>query len=217
MRRGWLTMATKVAERVCSLDGCDKPIRASGLCYAHYEKDRTSRTKTICILDWCNNPQRVKGLCHKHNQRKRRGIPLDYHDRSRKCTHPECDKVLVSRGLCKFHDHRRSRGIPLDAPFKGAEPVGTLHFDTEGYARIKVGQGHRQWMSHHRYVMEQHLGRELYPHENVHHINGIRDDNRIENLELWSTSQPAGQRIWQKLEWARWFQEQYEGKMIPML
>lgn len=55
----------------------------------------------------------------------------------------------------------------------------------------------------HRLVMENYLGRKLYRDENVHHINGVRTDNRVENLEIWSTSQPSGQRIKDKVYWAK--------------
>lgn len=103
----------------------------------------------------------------------------------------------IVRGLCPqcYADTKREGTFEAAAlPKSGVpiRPMGSRALSKEGYVTIKTESG--IW-SEHRVVMEEFLGRGLATFENVHHINGVRHDNRLENLELWFTPQPYGQRV----------------------
>lgn len=51
--------------------------------------------------------------------------------------------------------------------------------------------------------MSEALGRPIVMGETVHHRNGVKNDNNLENLELWTSNHPSGQRVEDIVRWAK--------------
>lgn len=91
---------------------------------------------------------------------------------------------------------------------------GGRYIDKDGYIVLKrhdhPNARKNGYIFEHIFIMSEHLKRPLYKEESVHHKNGIRNDNRIDNLELWVSSHPNGQRVQDLLDWAHTIINTYE-------
>jgi hypothetical protein len=118
--------------------------------------------------------------------------------------------------MCRSHyERQRKHGDPLAGrPFRIVTGDGSI---VHGYLWVGVPVDKRHLVPpgrradfEHRLVMAELLGRPLHADETVHHKNGDRLDNRPANLELWTTAQPKGQRVADKVEWAYALLKRYE-------
>ena len=152
----------------------------------------------MCKVDGCILKPRRKGLCNKHYA-EYRGKP---------CLVENCNNFSVGKNLCSLHWQRKKAGLPMN--YKKNK---TTYISSDGYV-VEYMPGHIQAdkdgkVLQHRRMYSDIIGRRLHRYENIHHKNGNRSDNNIENLELWIKRQPSGQRVEDLVKWAKWILLEY--------
>lgn len=174
----------------------------------------------LCSIADCGRSKVAKGFCAYHYRRfLQYGDPLAQGQRNRKrlparkCSAEGCERTNFSNGFCTKHHQawwQAQKRAKRPTTIRQFKERSTGWIDEDGYRMAVVEEGTpgakkfgRRWiMPEHRLIMQRVLGRPLLRNENVHHMNGIRHDNRIENLELWVKSQPCGQRPQDLVKWA---------------
>ena len=183
-----------MVDRTCSADGCPNKAHARGMCGKHYQWDRAARNGSRqCRRPGCTLLAVLNGLCKPHYDRRRRQDEEKELRDARRCKVDGCDRPYDADDLCQMHYNRRRQRGEIGPPGLLRSPNGTGHINRDGYRLFRLRDG--KLIAEHRLVMERHLGRRLERGETVHHKNGLRADNRLENLELWVKVQPAGQRV----------------------
>jgi hypothetical protein len=167
------------------------------------------------VCTWCKETKEFKEFVEDNRYKD------GHHCYCRKCTnfrqlnkHRSPEK-LEKRRKYDRDKYRKKHGIPLDPPaFSVRKTIpGARHINVHGY--VVLGKSnHPNAMKNRRIlehilIMSKHLGRPIRKGETIHHKNGIRHDNRIENLELWNKKHKPGQRVSDMIPWCIEFLSEY--------
>lgn len=217
----------------CTVADCARAVYARALCGMHYKRllrhgdaqpDIAPRgTRAICAVESCDRTAKARAWCHAHHQRwrvhghPRADVPLTSPGT---CSAADCQRSVHAKGYCQTHYRRLLKhgdvdeATPIRIVTRGGQlqPRLLVRRGTKGAAPL-LSHGERK-MGEHRSVMAQYLGRPLHPDEVVHHLNGDRTDNRLENLEPWSTAHPKGQRIHDKILFAIEMLRRYKPELL---
>lgn len=230
-RTGAVTPRKRPPNAVCKADGCNLKHAAKGFCSKHYAMMKragavqsTQKRRVGCLVGGCGGKHKGRGYCDKHLSRLNAyGDPLGGGPFRKPlsgvlCSVGGCDASAISNvtTYCMKHNARwRKYGDPLKTKFeRGNCGRDEWHKHSGGkyvwrYEPTNPNAARNGFVFQHRHVMSQMLGRPLLPGENVHHINGVCSDNRPENLELWVSHHPCGQRPRDLVSWATEIIERY--------
>lgn len=138
----------------------------------------------VCL--YCDRATIARGLCKMHWKRWRHKRPMEmaYNLKPvvqvRPCLY--CTQRAIAIGLCQLHWKRWRYRRPMEAPYN-IKRKGLCAKRLSDSTRYRGGAGG------HRAIVARSLGRKLEAWEHVHHINGNKLDNRLENLQLLSASE----------------------------
>lgn len=127
-----------MADRICSYEGCQRPLLTRGYCRRHYERlrysgelQRVQQPRGTCSMDGCERPHKARGLCSTHYWRWRTGkdvdAPLDQRETYDGCVVDGCERRHHARSYCCMHSNRLRRGTDLHAPPTRASGEGTIN------------------------------------------------------------------------------------------
>lgn len=195
---------------------CSKNCKDKARYRRYCQKSGRSCLDGTLVCDQCKNPfirRGAKRFCS-------RKCNVDWWHREEKEKINNCTQLKEQKTLRSRRWYRNKKGFDPDGPLLIAKK-GEGHITKGGY-RIIYKKSHpnsqkKGLIFEHILIMSEYLGRPLIKSETVHHKNGIRDDNRIENLELWSNRQCKGQRVDDKLKWCKEFLEEYGHTVIMKL